>query len=345
MKIKTIILLSLVSVAVLAVALLKRPYFAHNTGGSPSKHVVQYGFSDTGSPTFDQRSESTSEDSEKNADSDEEYTQLAFNSRNISATDGEVEHRDRGSSQKSITDSDTQTGQAAVGFANDTAITENRKSSASGTSSSGGGGGAQSAGQQAGASGPGGGGAAGGANGPKDGAAQAGISDASASAIIPAIESWLGINTSDEAQVTGTPEYVVLESAPDTSAMQIADNEIAQASNAIAAGVSNTFNLDYSDEEIQQLASLYAQGKAGENPSSLVIDGTTWYYVDSPMEGHVFGDAWVAGGAYHIELGSGLGGGPAESGSHSPEPATLISALLGLFGFAARRLARKNKVV
>ncbi|KJJ83401.1 hypothetical protein OMAG_002730, partial [Candidatus Omnitrophus magneticus] len=78
----------------------------------------------------------------------------------------------------------------------------------------------------------------------------------------------------------------------------------------------NSGALDLSDQEIANLTKLYKDGKAGQNPSAVTIDGITWRYMPETLSGKTFGDNWyntTASGRYYFYMGSGLEGGPANT--------------------------------
>ncbi len=95
---------------------------------------------------------------------------------------------------------------------------------------------------------------------------------------------------------------------------------------ALSAAVEeDSFDLDYSTEELQQLAEVYAAQGTG------TIDGVTWSYIgDATLPGEpagaAVGDSWTYGDNYYIKLGSGLEGTPV--GGEVPEPSTLLLVLL-----------------
>ncbi len=76
---------------------------------------------------------------------------------------------------------------------------------------------------------------------------------------------------------------------------------------------------------------------------SLTIDGTEWtYFSGNPGgEGHDIGTTWNTGGYDYIQLATSQGRGGAGGGA-IPEPATVISFMLGGAGLAAKRFFMKK---
>jgi len=111
----------------------------------------------------------------------------------------------------------------------------------------------------------------------------------------------------------------------------------------------NDGELDLSGLEIAELIELFKDGKAGENPSPVSIDGMTWsYYGDLISTGTVNGGnytflidgldgptAWYEDSAYNFYLKPAAFGGFPQEGE-VPEPSTLL-LLLPLIGFGLRR--------
>ena len=112
--------------------------------------------------------------------------------------------------------------------------------------------------------------------------------------------------------------------------------------NGISGGINDTLNLGYDSEQIKELTELYVQGKEGLNPSPITIDGITWYFTNDPLSDHGFGEAWTEGSSYYVKLGSGITGKEGYEAEGNPEPMTVISALLGMFGFALKKFLVKK---
>lgn len=329
-----IIILSLVSAAVLVTALIKfhnRPseFDVFNSKRAPSHRVVN-----TDHNISAEQSVSTATESNQQTEPEEERSRIAsYNSGSIAH---EADSEDESSDEvTAVAEASAPAAQNAGSVGGDQAFpagdagggkAAGAQSGASGSgSSSGGGSGAASSGEAS-------------ASGQAD--SHADIPATTVTSIIPTVESRPGADTTDNASATTYPDYTVLIETPDTSTIHFGYNGYPDASNAISGGVNNIFNLGYSDNEITLLTDLYVQGKAGQDPAPVVIDGKTWHYVDSTLGSYTYGDAWIQENTYYIKLGSGLEGGPVESGSNNPEPATIISALLGLAGFALRRFRK-----
>ncbi|MFC2149556.1 choice-of-anchor tandem repeat GloVer-containing protein, partial [Candidatus Auribacterota bacterium] len=89
----------------------------------------------------------------------------------------------------------------------------------------------------------------------------------------------------------------------------------------------NSGALDFSDEEIYQLAELYFN-----QTGSVEIDGITWTYFSETIGGHDTPEAWYDSSTYYFQMGSGLEG-EGGGGGEVPEPSTLLLLLPFLAGF------------
>ncbi|MFC2149604.1 FG-GAP repeat domain-containing protein, partial [Candidatus Auribacterota bacterium] len=80
--------------------------------------------------------------------------------------------------------------------------------------------------------------------------------------------------------------------------------------------------LDFSDEEIAQLAKLYF-----DQVGTVEIDGTTWRYYSDEIGGHGVPEAWYDGD-YYFQMGSGV----TTAEGEIPEPSTVVMMVVLLVG-------------
>ena len=113
---------------------------------------------------------------------------------------------------------------------------------------------------------------------------------------------------------------------------------------AVSMALNNSWDLDFTTEEISQLATLYVAEESG------VIGGMNFTYYSGNLPGdtdgevYAIGDSWVDGGKYYIKLGSGFEFEPVPLGGVPELPPfamqLMVIMLGGAFGFIKRRVTR-----
>ncbi|MFC2149602.1 choice-of-anchor tandem repeat GloVer-containing protein [Candidatus Auribacterota bacterium] len=93
--------------------------------------------------------------------------------------------------------------------------------------------------------------------------------------------------------------------------------------------------LDFSDEEIAQLAKLYF-----DQTGSVEIDGTTWRYYSDEIGGHGIPEAWYDGD-YYFQMGSGV----TTAEGEVPEPSTVVMMVVLLVGMWVVSMRKRTKPV
>ena len=115
---------------------------------------------------------------------------------------------------------------------------------------------------------------------------------------------------------------------------------------AVSMALNNSWDLDFTTEEISQLATLYVAEESG------VIGGMNFTYYSGNLPGdtdgevYAIGDSWVDGGKYYIKLGSGFEFEPVPLGGVPELPPFAMQLIVLLFGgiiASCRKLSKALK--
>ncbi len=88
-------------------------------------------------------------------------------------------------------------------------------------------------------------------------------------------------------------------------------------------------NESWTYDDLMALYNLYVAGKNGQETTSVLVQGETWYYRDLSTQGQPLGSMWTADGNKYIYLGSGLTTEPI------PEPLSIV--LMGIATLVMRK--------